>query len=461
MTAAIDTPNESVRSTRHKRLALALTAIAATTICALGALATQYGAVAATGASAGKTDASAGKPAPASLGSTAPATTGSAGESATGRLRLEQLKLDRAAARIEAVSRSARGAGFAGTAVSIGTRRLTVYWKGTPSPAAGRLIGQLRVAGTAVTVRSAPYSRTQLDARAQFIMAHRASYLRSGITVDGLFPRQDGSGVDVGVRTAKRAATGSLPDVGGGAINRIPAFLVAQPAPTPLDRLSDYVPHWAGARIDSNSSSCTSGFPIVRNSDGRTFILTAGHCTGTPWYAAVIPDTLHDYKFGDTWTVSPGLDIQYIRSFVQGATYDGGVKPGTEFSKPVVGTSGNQSGDSVCQSGAWTGIHCGMTIVQHGYEWINGSFVPGWTACQPSGLLCSGTDAGEGDSGAPVFSLAANPGDVLARGSVSLGLNGGFSCHNNNNESDTCFDEIFFVDIQDILNNYGAHILTW
>jgi hypothetical protein len=174
----------------------------------------------------------------------------------------------------------------------------------------------------------------------------------------------------------------------------------------------------------------------------------------------VIPDSTHDYKFGDTWTVTKGLDIQYIRSFVQGRTYDGGVKPGTEFSKPVVGTSGNQPGDSVCQSGSWTGIHCGMTIVQHGYEDINGSFVPGWAACQESGLLCSGTDGGAGDSGAPVFSLAANPGQVLARGSISAGLGATFSCSNNNGEKTICAHEEFFVDIQDILNNYGASILT-
>ena len=397
-----------------------------------------------------------GSPAVASGSSSA---AGSAGV-ALARAAVDQLQVDNAAERIQALSRSPMGAGFAGVVVSGQQHAVTLYWHGVAPPAVSALIARLRADGLTVNVRQAPYTEAQLNARVHDVIARRGDYQRAGIVVNGAFELADGTGVVVNVSTTAPATARALPMVAGDPLNGVATRLVAQPPATPLNRLSDYVPHWAGARIQSSSSSCTSGFPIVRDSDGRTFILTAGHCTGTPWYAPVIPDSTHDYKFGDTWTVTPGLDIQYIRSFVQGQTYDGGVKPGTEISKPVVGTSGNQAGDSVCQSGSWTGIHCGLTIVQHGYININGSFVPGWTACQQSGLLCTGTAGGEGDSGAPVFSLAANPNQVMARGSLSGGLGGTFNCSNNNGETTVCAHEIFFVDIQDILNNYGAHILT-
>lgn len=383
----------------------------------------------------------------------------------TARTAADQLRVDRAAARIDTLSRSVAGAGFAGLTVSGPQQTVTVYWHGQPSSAARTLLGQLRRGGLVVNVHQAPYTQKQIDARARDVIARRGAYQQAGIAINAVFTPPDGTGVVVYASANRREAGRKvLPAMAGDPMNAIPATLVVHPPATPQSRLSDFTPHWAGARIQDGPTSCTSGFPIVRKSDGQTFILTAGHCGAGLWQAWAIPDAQHNYVFGNTSNITPGLDIEDIQSSVQGRTYDGGVKPGTDFSKPVVGTSGNQVGDSVCQSGSWTGIHCGLLILEHGFVFINGNFVPGWAACQQTGGLvsvCTGIGGGEGDSGAPVFSLAANPGQVLARGSISAGLAlFGFSCTNNNGETTTCSQEEFFVDIQDILNNYGARILT-
>jgi hypothetical protein len=162
-------------------------------------------------------------------------------------------------------------------------------------------------------------------------------------------------------------------------------------------------------------------------------------------------------KFGDTWTVTRSLDVQYIRSFTGALTYDGGVAVGTEFTKQIVGSAGNHSGDWVCQSGSATGINCRIQLQYQTVVGINGSNVTEWEACgTPYQNICRTRAAGDGDSGGPIFSLGSQSGTVIAKGLQSYGF--GYSCTNNNNETTTCFNSIGFVDIGQILSNYGARI---
>lgn len=117
--------------------------------------------------------------------------------------------------------------------------------------------------------------------------------------------------------------------------------------------------------------------------------------------------------------------------------------------------------DWVCQSGGYTGIHCGLQLTYTTYVDLNGTSVLEWVACaQPAQYSCWGTGAGKGDSGGSVFSLGSASGTVIAKGMQSYGFGNGYSCTNNNSETTTCYNVIGFVDIGRILSNYGARIMT-
>ena len=370
-----------------------------------------------------------------------------------------------AADRLTAVAGA--GSGLGEIVVSAETSSLTVHWKGQVPAQVNAEIAAIRASGIQVTLQPALHTPVELEAVARRIMSARDRY--AGLGIDAVVLRTDGSGLDVaaagggapatGAAAAARSATvAQLASDAGVAVRLVPAM-----HPQPTSRLLDYVPHWAGARITSDGVHyCTSGFPIVRNSDGRTFILTAGHCAGTPWWSWYgWQSGNNNLKFGDTWTVTRSLNVQYIRSFTGAITYDGGVAVGTEFTKQIVGSTGNHSGDWVCQSGSATGINCAIQLQYQTVVGINGANVTEWEACgTPYQNICRTRAAGAGDSGGPIFSLGSQSGTVIAKGLQSYGFGLGYSCTNNNNETTTCYNSIGFVDIGQILNNYGARIQT-
>jgi hypothetical protein len=380
------------------------------------------------------------------------------------QLMLAQIPLDRAADRASAAAGSP-GSGLGEIAVSAETSSITVHWKGAIPPAVNAVIGAIRASGIQVNVRAALHTRQELEAAAQRVMSASAGYAGAG--VDAVVLRPDGSGLDVAASGDGSAASARIASDAGVDVRLVPAM-----HPHPTWRLADYTPHWAGARITSDGvHPCTSGFPIVRNSDGRTFILTAAHCGGTrcsptttvvcwwAWYGYKSTD--NGYKFGDVWNVTNSLDVQYIRSFTGPYTYDGGVAYGTDFAKQVVGSGSNHPGDWVCQSGGFTGIHCGLQVQYTTVVSLNGTNVTEWLACgNPYRSVCNSTGAGQGDSGGSVFSLGSQSGTVIAKGMQSYGFTTGYSCTNNNGETTTCYNAIGFVDIGQILSNYGARIMT-
>lgn len=407
-----------------------------------------------------------------------------------------QVPLDQAAVQVSALARSLPprpASGLAGTWVSGATRTLTIYWKG-PVPGRIRLL-IARLVSPAVRIRlvSARYTQTELEnsaaavSRAGGVWAVSirpgadglVAWLKPGAQVTLGALRVPAAGIPV---TISRFASPHRAALNGGR---------ARAALPTSGRLADPAPHWAGARMEGQQqagvstdfSECTSGFPMARNSDGRTFITTANHCFGwilnisgrnveswwSPGYgSSTDPNVNQGFKFGDTWYSYPDLDTKIIRSTsVQGMTYDGGVRPGTEFHKPVVGTASNGGGDSVCESGAASGAFCGITIVP-ATSTVNGVTVHGWlgtgsaTVTDVNGQRQTMAGCG-GDSGGPIFSLNwPNSGQVRARGLVSQGNGNQFDWINNNNEEYTdCQPQVFYVDIQDVLNRLGAHIITF
>jgi hypothetical protein len=152
-------------------------------------------------------------------------------------------------------------------------------------------------------------------------------------------------------------------------------------------------------------------------------------------------------------------DSQFIIGNSGPAIYDGGVGVG-EFSKPVVGEQTNVVGMLTCTSGADSGVHCGIHI-----DSVNNAFsIPG--------ALCStfpfvegvsiahqidGTVATSiGDSGGPVFTLAADPSTVNAAGMMFGGMTptacGSFGT--------TCFNVVAFHDIDTLKSSHNVNVVT-
>jgi hypothetical protein len=381
------------------------------------------------------------------------------------QLMAAQVPLDLLRDRVQQVPEAA--AGLAGVEVSPATSSVTVYWRGALPADVTALLGQAEAAASIqVTVKPAPYSQRQLEARIDQLVAARAQYHQQGIDFDLLQARVDGTGLDVqvlsgpGMAPATRAQL-TQPALAGQLGGGLPVRVIVTTGGSVSDRFNDYAPHWAGARIvaaNNLSHYCTSGFPIRRNSDGRTFITTAGHCGGTPWWAASDVNGNNIYKFGDTWNVTQTLDVQYIRSTsIEGDTYDGGVKIGTEFHKPVGGAQRSGRGDSVCQSGSATGVHCGIqvtgqaTVIEQDTGWA----VPMYIGQAGNNQVANG----KGDSGGPVFSLLPAS-HVQARGEGVYQWDPTFIYTNNNGEQIVASSTFGFVDEVSILDNYGSSIVT-
>lgn len=384
-------------------------------------------------------------------------------------LMAAQIPLVRAADTIRKAATSGPS-GYTNLTLSVPKHQVTVYWTGTMPGRLTRLFSSLRSAKVSIVVRPAQHTAAQVMAEVRRLEASRARYAAQGIFLDSFIPRADGSGIAVGIssRAGFRPAKARIrAELSTGPL--IP--LTFQPASklTTTHRLEDLPSHWAGSRIVevNGPESCTTGFPMQRRSDGRTFITTSDHCdanVGHPvneqWWDWLGPHDIN-HRMGEAWYHTASLDIAYIRppnGWVQGVTYDGGVAESHDFNKSVVGVAGNYDGNYVCDSGSWTGVHCSIQTQYSGSFWISedNSYVTLWVGNQTGGGIANGA----GDSGGPVFTLGSLSNTVVAAGSITGSLDQGFGCVNDNGESDTCYNTVVWVDEQSILNNLGANILT-
>ncbi|HEX2355458.1 MAG TPA: hypothetical protein VHI50_03215 [Micromonosporaceae bacterium] len=188
-------------------------------------------------------------------------------------------------------------------------------------------------------------------------------------------------------------------------------------------RLDDGEPHYGGAgvRVGSGSSSsntCTTGFVVIRNSDGRRGGVSAGHCfnNGQQIYSG-------PQYWGQASGESGFPTWDQIGIFAASETYANKihVDPCCPSVRTVTGRANPYIDLTVCHSGMVSRATCGIRIVS-----TNGQF------CDSDGcttLLAVGTRSGDiivrgGDSGGPVYT---RPGSSTAtiRGMVIAYASGG------------------------------------
>ncbi|GGO87963.1 serine protease [Wenjunlia tyrosinilytica] len=169
---------------------------------------------------------------------------------------------------------------------------------------------------------------------------------------------------------------------------------------------------------------CSAGFN-VRSGTTYSFI-TAGHCASivSQWFA----DAAKTVPIGPTTGSSfPGNDYGIVR-------YDNAAvpHPGTVGTVDITGPANAYVGQSVCQRGSTSGIHCGLvTGLNQTVNYGSGQIV--------SGLIRTGICAEPGDSGGPLYA-----------GSLGVGLVSG--------GSGNCVvgGTTFYNPVPEVLSAYGV-----
>ncbi|MGH3872895.1 MAG: S1 family peptidase [Pseudonocardiaceae bacterium] len=345
-----------------------------------------------------------------------------------------QQRLDAAADRIEA----RRDNAFTGVVVSADQRKLSVYWKdGALPPAAARAVSEAR-AGVAVQVLAARYSQAELRTEADRVVRI------TGVTA--VSPNADGTGLSVSV------APGTHPDI----TSNVPITQTDVAAPALASRADDSPPYWGGA-LWSAGGRCSTGFAI--RIGGVSKMLSAGHC-------AANGNTARDGGGQVMGTVSGdnnAYDRLYINTTSAGRVYNGGVTstgaPNGEFSNPVIGALSSRVGDYVCTSGSFSGTRCNIQV-----KAINQTINVGYLIYQTvrAEQLDRTNAVGNGDSGGPVEQVAADTTKVYAKGTITaLDPSTAVPCTGvPAGGGRTCAWRIYYVDVINSLNAYGASIIT-
>ncbi|WP_194905506.1 hypothetical protein [Catenulispora rubra] len=339
--------------------------------------------------------------------------------------------------------------GYTNFSIDLGSRSLTVYWHGQPSPAELRRIDAVRAGGIGVRLVNAAHSKLELDTQAAAIA--QDAQLSGVHRVARITIPTDGSGISVGVvadgsgsgsGTAAAASTGQLANTGPALATGLPHLqaalaqgdvtVAAQAQPTPLyTREADLSPFYGGDLLtfrllsspNTVGAACSGGFAANWPSQGKNYMITAAHCGGGLLYGNTAYTGVGNLV-GNIEGRNKPYDAAFINTTPNGGSgpdvYDGPRvwKPG-QTSKQVAKAAHVGVNSFVCTSGAITGVACGGLVTSTSD-----------LDCGDTALGCvhvidafdensKPTILGEnGDSGGPVFTLTGNGSEDVAVGLI-------------------------------------------
>jgi hypothetical protein len=241
-------------------------------------------------------------------------------------------------------------------------------------------------------------------------------------------------------------------------------------------RYFDNAPYYGGALMVRNGAgnSCSSGFGVRGNNGAATYILSAAHCGTGTWETGTVQLSSGENQsrtIGNTISGGrdTGRDIQLVLAPSGGGVYWGAsINPPTSAGSnsyvDVESTTVNQPGATVCHSGAYSGTQCNAQIIS-----VNNTITiePALNGVSRITRLVQtqSTDntafAGQGDSGGPVTSVAAN-GTVRGRGIVSAIRTGSAlrPCKGYNYQGRQCSWITFYADLQEAEFALGVQTIT-
>ncbi|GAA2357500.1 hypothetical protein Cme02nite_51140 [Catellatospora methionotrophica] len=341
--------------------------------------------------------------------------------------------------------------GLGGLRLDVPKNTLHVWWRGDVPAKVKDAIERFRAAdGIRIEVGESRYSQREL------LKATEGLSRRSGDLPElvGVAPAVEGSGLAVYVNP-QILVTITLEMLPPG------STITEMPVVQQVSRGFDIAPWWAGsvAQPVNGGPVCSTGFAVEKRFLGiptESGVIVAEHCAPG---GGVAFDSGSGIRIGTAGAPStlPKTDSLYVRAPGGSAAriYDGGVGVG-EFSKPVVGVTGNLPGQYVCTSGAATGAHCDVVINLTNFEHVlapSGIVVRSSLATQQQGRPAVGL----GDSGGPVFVVtAADPGKVKAAGMI----NGGVLQTNCEGFGSTCFVQVTFTNIYYVQAAHDVYVKT-
>ncbi|MFF2146386.1 S1 family peptidase [Kitasatospora sp. NPDC058190] len=361
--------------------------------------------------------------------------------------------------------------GYSGHTIDPRQGLLTLYWHGdVPERVAGLL--ERTPPGITATVRQAPYTLRQLrEARDRLVGA--AVRGEAGAVWNAAGPAADGTGLlltytpdtarrprvltgeQVAAHAAEQVAAHAAEQVAAHAAELAGVPVDASPAAAPTatsTRHSDASPWSAGAELRTPGNAfCTSGFGAWR---GKTAVLlTAAHCGTSGTYKTGTGAEIGKAADSDT-----GLDITVINTngTPSGRFYDGAWDNSAGYSKRVFGAGHNSVGGLVCDSGAMSGVHCGLKVTKTEYA---ASVEGTWHTDMD---IAERTDdraiaVAQGDSGGPVFASINGGEDMQARGIVVAGGGQKAVC-SPVAERTTCYDTVLYTPISPVIDKFGLSI---
>ena len=270
--------------------------------------------------------------------------------------------------------------GFAGITVEPETCTIRVYWHGTAPASVMAVVAQLQPHMNVVVHGAAPYTHAQLTAVASRLFDTLYQGANLGVEVTMVSVRPEGTHVDVGVWPLP-SAPGLDPqqaaaDAQDAWAPYFPVHVTAEPpAAVMLSRWDDRPPWWAGGQhlAPNGKGACTTGWPMQKE-DGTAYLLTAAHCADVP-NGTKVRNGYGNTEIGAVAGSDPTLDTALIalpeptKAGIR--MWDGGVsdanKDGVndmaEFYRSIVTWNKTFVGMLVCTSGAATGAHCNIKVV--------------------------------------------------------------------------------------------------
>jgi hypothetical protein len=351
-----------------------------------------------------------------------------------------QQRMDRALARITETARIGGYSGYGNAIAAPENRILRLYWQGA-IPAPLRQVIAEESKNIPIEVLPARYSMDHMLRTAERLMRHKEIAAAEPATdatalVVHLLP---GAALSAAASTEIATAPAAV-SIGG-------PQLPAQPS---SGRLDDSPPYYAGGRLVSAATTCTTGFPVSIGSTSLLF--TAAHCV-------VYPETVIDGggdTMGPVFRDNNGRDIALIQTNSSGRMFDGSYT--SSFSKPVQSAAGSAVGNWLCTSGSFSGVRCSIQVksVNLSINTSVGTISPVVMSEQSS----HANAAGPGDSGGPVFSLPSpDNGKVIAKGTMSaVDTTATAPCTGVTGR--TCSWRLYYTDIVQSMNWYGLTIKT-
>jgi len=357
------------------------------------------------------------------------------------------------------------GRGFAAMAVheiGIGIGILEVVWK-APAPTAIRALNGELVNGYLIRVSESVLSQVDLIALSDRLLGGA----RNGSlpTISFVTGNEDQSGLVVAV--PRLGNDGLELSTMFSAVAGVPTAVVSGEGPLPTSR-RDNGHRWRGGSLfrirtfPKPYAFCSTGFPVRMNGQGR--VLTARHCSarnnlwddggGEPMTDA--PSDTETRSVDDTMIIDPNGDTQ-------GLVYGGSPSATRDSGKHVFRVASAYSpprNGEVCTSGANSGMHCGLEVLDSTMlTWNCGSHsCHGWRARRDARSSRPHPSIVGGDSGGPVFRIRDDS-RIAAQG-IIYGGSGSVPCGDLRLPVKNCYATVWFTDIERVLESWNATIQT-